>query len=174
MSALCLSCATVMLTLAGSAAAQAPRAARPDEQDFRRAVAAFWADPFAPQAADLAKVIIVFTLDTRKAMVVVDKQTLDWFGDDDRGRNLMVAYFAGSVSAQLDAGVKVNDPYSGLIQTFRLYRLIRARDETYKNARLEELLTLYKDGKLEAHLAKVKKHVPAAELDKDPEKPEKK
>jgi hypothetical protein len=129
------------------------------EKEFRRANFQLLEDPLAKNASDLAKAVVVFAMQTPKAEVMLGKKELKWFGgkEDKRGLLLFAAYVGGNTLAQLDSGVKRNEPYPGLLQLFRVYRALREKDRDYSNDDVQRLLKLHQDGRLIQHLMQEEK-----------------
>ena len=79
-----------------------------------------------------------------------------------------MAFMAGNVQAQLESGVKGNDPYSGFLQVLRVYHLVRQQDKEYKLEAVEKLLKMHKEGKLLKYALELKE-----KRDKDLKPPKK-
>lgn len=131
------------------------------EKQFRRASAMLLEDPLADGAGDLAKLALVFVMQTPKAGVMLGEEEMKWIGKDDK-RSLLLfgAYLAGNAQSQLNSGVKRNDRYSGLLSLFQVYRQLQAKDKDFKIADVDELLKLHKEDKLVAHLIELEKKKP--------------
>jgi hypothetical protein len=142
----------LVLALALPAAAQ-PEKPQVAEKDFRRALFVLLEEPAHEKNQELAKLIVAFVSQTPQAAVVLGKDELKWFGDDkERALVLMAAYTGGNAQSQLNSGVKRNDRYSGLLCVFQVYRGLRAKDARFRNAEVDALLKLHREGKLQKHL----------------------
>lgn len=131
------------------------------EQQFRRITVTFLEDPLGEKAKDMAKAIIVFTMETPDAAVVMGKEELKWIGEDkERGMLLLAAYMAGNTQAQLHSGIKRNDRYSGLLHLFQVYRTLKKNEEKFAIAEVEELLKMHRDDKLLPHLLALEEKMP--------------
>ncbi len=119
-------------------------------REFTLNLRALTDDPAGPNALALAKAIVVFVEKTDEAEVVVEKEELTWFGEPSskQGPLLLAAYLGGNTQAQLDSGHRGNDIYPGLLQLFRTYRALRARDKEFKIEAIDKLLKLHAEGKL--------------------------
>lgn len=132
------------------------------DQQFSRALTMFLEDPLNDKSKDLAKALVVFTMQTPNAAVVLGEAEITWTGkkDDDRSILLFAAYLGGNTQSQLLSGVKHNDRYSGLMSLFSVYRRLQAKDKDYKIAEIDDLRKMHADGKLLAHLAELEKNMP--------------
>jgi hypothetical protein len=132
------------------------------DQQFGRMLTVFLEDPLHEKGKDVAKALVVFTLQTPKAAVMLGEPEMKWMGKkgDDRSLLLFAAYVGGNTQAQLLTGVKQNDRYSGLVALFAVYRRLQAKDRDYKIAEVEELRKLHADGKLLGHLVELEKKTP--------------
>jgi hypothetical protein len=154
--------AASVLLLSGSAPAGDGKDKGLTDQQFDRLLAAFLEDPLQEKGKDIARALVVHTMRTPKAAVVLGEAELKWLGkkDDGRGLLLFAAYLGGNTRAQLLSGVKQNDRYSGLVALFAVYRRLQARDKGYKIPAVEELRRLHREGKLLAHLAEMERKMP--------------
>ena len=84
----------------------------------------------------------------------------------NRRRFFLAAFTAGNVRSQLDSGVCRDDPYSGLIAVFRVYRHLKKANPELTIPEVETLLELHQQGKLMEHLAKEKERL-AKEREKE-------
>jgi hypothetical protein len=139
--------------------AQEP-AKEPTEKQFRRMFVALLEDPTHAEAQNLSRAIVIYTIQTDKAAVVIGKDEMAWCKDDKRGLQLMAAYVGGNTLSQLHSGVMQNDRYSGIVMLFRVYRHFREKDKDFKIDAVEDLLKLHKDGKLLAHVVELEKKKP--------------
>jgi hypothetical protein len=151
----------LVLGLGGAGVAPAGQKKEPEvtEKEFRQANFLLMEDPLGKNAREHAKTVLVFTMQTPKAEVVLGKEELKWLGDkeDKRSTLLFAAYTAGNTLSQLDSGVKRNDPYPGLLQLFRVYRVLHERDKNYRIDEVERLLKLHQEGRLLQQLAQKEK-----------------
>src|SRR5262245_33238992 len=141
------------------------------DQQFGRALTMFLEDPLQEKGKELAKLLVVFTMQTPKAAVILGEPEMKWIGkkDDDRSLLLFAAYVSGNTRSQLLSGVKQNDRYSGLVTLFAVYQRLQDKDKKYQIAEVDELRKLHRDGKLLAHLVEMEKKMPT-KLSPDDEK----
>jgi hypothetical protein len=132
------------------------------DQQFDRLLTRFLEDPLHDKAKETAKMLIVYTLQTPKAAVMLGETEMKWIGkkEDDRSLLLFAAFVSGNTRSQLLSGVKQNDRYSGLVTLFGVYRRLQAKDKEYKIAEVDTLLKLHRDGKLLAHLVEMERKMP--------------
>jgi hypothetical protein len=132
------------------------------DQQFDRLLTRFLEDPLQEKAKEVAKLLVVYTLQTPKAAVVLGEPEMKWLGkrEDDRSLLLFAAYVSGNTRSQLLSGVKQNDRYSGLLTLFAVYRRLQAKDKGYKIAEVEKLRRLHADGQLLAHLVEMERKMP--------------
>jgi hypothetical protein len=131
---------------------------------FRQTCSVFLNDPLNPSSRDWARLIMLYTLESPNAAVVLGREELRWAGlDKEEPRNLLLlaGYAAGNIQSQLNSGVKRNDRYSGLLTLFRVYRTLCEKDNKFRVAPLESLLDLHREGKLLSHLQKMEEQKPA-------------
>jgi hypothetical protein len=131
------------------------------EKQFRRARALLLEDPLADESRELARAILIFTMETPAAAVVLGQEELQWtIKDEKRGLLLLAAYLAGNVESQLNSGVKRNDRYAGLLALFRVYRALQEKDKEFKIAAVDELLKLHRQDELVKHLQQLEEKKP--------------
>jgi hypothetical protein len=152
----------VLLATLGSIASAEDRTIKDvkiSEQTFRGVSSLLSNDPLSKSARDWSRLILLYALQTKDAMVVLDKTELAWVGlgeaDPQQSLLLVAAYAAGNIRSQLNSGVKRNDRYSGLLTLFRVYRALREKNDKFKIAEVDELLDLHRDDKLVQHLQKL-------------------
>lgn len=130
--------------------------------EFRKAVPVFMEDPASDKGKAAAKLLIIFTAQSKDVVVEIGKEETKWFGAKKEGKDekpayFLVAYIAGSALAQLDKKKGEHDPHAGLLQVFKLHDRLKKQDKEYKNAELDILQAKEKDGKLKAYLAELQK-----------------
>ena len=131
------------------------------EKEFRRATVLLLEDPLGKNGKDIARLCLLFTMQTPDAAIVLGKEEMEWVGKDkERGLLLLAAYAAGNAASQLDSGVKRNDRYAGLLYLFRVYRTLRQKDRKFKIPAVDELRKLHKEDKLVKHLLELEKKKP--------------
>jgi hypothetical protein len=131
------------------------------DQEFGRLLSMFLDDPLHEKGKAVAKGLVVFTLQTPDAAVVLGEPEMKWVGKaGDRSTLLFAAYVAGNTRAQLLTGVKQNDRYSGLMALFAVYRRLQEKDAGFKIDEVETLRKLHREGKLLEHLAELEKKAP--------------
>jgi hypothetical protein len=140
------------------------------EKQFRRAAARLLEDPLSDESRELAKAVLVFTMETPDAAVFLGQEELQWTGKEDkRSLLLLAAYLAGNVESQLNSGVKRNDRYAGLLALFRVYRALQAKDKEFKIAAVDELLKLHRQDQLVKHLLQLEQKKPTKLTPEDEE-----
>lgn len=154
--------AALVLLAPGHTRAQEKKDEGLSDQQFGRLLTVFLEDPLHEKGKDVAKGLIVFTMQSPKVAVVLGENEMKWIGkkDDDRSVLLFAAYVGGNSRAQLLTGVKQNDRYSGLLTLFSVYRQLQAKDKNFKIAEIDELRKLQAEGKLLAHLVELEKKAP--------------
>lgn len=152
----------LVLLVPASARADEKKSEELTDQQFNRLLTVFLEDPLHEKGKDIAKLLVVSTMQTPKAAVMLGEPELKWLGkkEDDRGLLLLAAYVSGNTRSQLLSGVKQNDRYSGLVTLFAVYQRLQDKDKDYKIAEVEELRKLHRDGKLLAHLVEMEKKAP--------------
>jgi hypothetical protein len=153
--------ATLVLTC-GPARADEKKDAALTEQQFGRLLTVFLEDPTDEKANEAAKLLVIFTMQTPKAAVMLGEPEMKWIGkkEDDRSKLLFAAYVGGNTRSQLLSGVKQNDRYSGLVTLFAVYQRLQDKDKEFKIAEVDELRKMHRDGKLMAHLVEMEKTMP--------------
>jgi hypothetical protein len=156
-------CRTVCMVLAlawgltATVHAQEPKS-EVTEGDFQRLTVMLIQDPTNPSAKTYAKVILVFTMQTPKAAVVLGKEELQWAGEDkEKSLLLMAAYVAGNTQSQLDSGIMRDDKYAGLLKLFHVYRKLKEAQKDFKNDAVEQLIQMHQKGTLVGHLQELEK-----------------
>ncbi len=149
----------ILFALAGAACARGQeKIPEVTEGTFRQAAVLFLEYPDGDKAADYAKVILKFAADTPRAEVLLDDQLMKWVGKDRKlGLLLLAGYLIGDVEAQIDSGVRRDDPYSGLLKLVHVHHFLKKRHADYQNPAAEELLQLHRAGRLITHLQEVQK-----------------
>jgi hypothetical protein len=145
--------------------ARADEKKKPEEltdQQFNRLLTMFLDDPLQEKGKDIARLLIIHTMQTSKAAVMLGEPEMKWIGkkEDDRSLLLFAAYLGGNTRSQLLTGVKQNDRYSGLVTLFAVYQRLQDRDKEFKITEIDALRKLHKDGKLLAHLVEMEKKMP--------------
>jgi hypothetical protein len=133
------------------------------DKSFRQISSTFMDEPLDKSNRDWARLIMLYALDAPNAALVLSGEELHWTGvdnNDPQALLLLAAYTAGNIQSQLNSGVKRNDRYSGLITLFRVYRALRDRDDKYKVAAVDELLTMHEEDRLVRHLQKLDEKKP--------------
>jgi len=163
--------AALFLAISGPSFAEEKKDDLLTDQQFGRALTMFLEDPLHEKGPELAKVLIIFTMQTPKAAVMLGESEMKWIGkkDDKRGLLLFAAYLGGNTRSQLLSGVKQNDRYSGLVTLFAVYQRLQGKDKEFKIAEVDELRKLHADGKLLAHVVEMEKKMPT-KLSPDDEK----
>jgi len=127
------------------------------DKDFRQIAALLINDPLNRAAADRSRLIVLYSLQTQSAQFLLGTSEFSWFAvekDPDRALLLLAGYLAGNIQSQLNSGVKRNDPYSGLLTLFQVYRALQKQDKRYVIAEVDDLLALHQEDKLVDHLRK--------------------
>lgn len=133
------------------------------DKSFRQISSTFLNDPLHKSAGDWSRLILLYTMQTPNAAVVLGHEELRWVGlggDEQRSLLLLAAYAAGNIQSQLNSGVKRNDRYSGLLTLFRVYRTLREQNKKFRIAAVDRLLDLHREDKLVRHLQKLEEKEP--------------
>jgi hypothetical protein len=156
--------AVVVLLGSRSAIADEPRKDAMTDEQFGRLLTVFLEDPLHKKGKELARLLIIHTMQTPNAAVVLGETELKWIGkkEDDRSLLLCAAYVGGNTRSQLLSGVKQNDRYSGLVTLFAVYRRLQDKDPEYKIAEVDDLRKRHGEGKLLAQLVEMEKKSPTA------------
>jgi hypothetical protein len=159
-------CLSVLLViLGGSSRAEDKRGKGPKITDktFRQVSYLLVEDPSNKSARDWSRLVLLYTMQTPNAAVVLGSEEMRWADMGKENPNsllLLAAYAAGNIQAQLNSGVKRNDRYSGLLTLFRVYRTLQEKDEKFKIAEVDDMLALHQEDKLVAHLQKLEEKRP--------------
>src|SRR5437016_4602131 len=72
------------------------------DQQFGRLLTTFLEDPLHEKAKEVAKMLVVYTLQTPKAAVMLGETELKWMGkkEDERSLLLFAAYASGNTQSQ--------------------------------------------------------------------------
>jgi hypothetical protein len=124
------------------------------EETLRRAVSTFLKQPTSSASKHSARTILKFAEESEDVSVLISRKAVPWVGGKkyEHREILLCAFIAGNVLSQLDSGVNANDPYSGLIKVFRVYRYLKKRKKGYTVPEVERLLAMHKEGKLMRYL----------------------
>lgn len=157
---------TVML-LAVVSAARSDERKKPgvtiSDQNFRQISSTLLNDPGHRSAGDWSRLILLYTMQTSSAAVVLGSEEMHWVALDPGERRcllLLAAYAAGNIQSQLNSGVKRNDRYSGLLTLFRVYRVLQEQDAKFKILAVDRLFSLHREDKLLEHLRKLDEKKP--------------
>jgi hypothetical protein len=152
----------LVLLVPASALADEKKDKELTDQQFGRLLTMFLEDPLHEKGKEFAKLLIVYTMQTPKAAVMLGVPEMKWIGKKEDGRSLLLfaAYVSGNTRSQLLSGVKHNDRYSGLVTLFAVYQRLQDKHKEYKIAEVDELQKLHGDGKLLAHLVEMEKKMP--------------
>src|SRR5262245_25233227 len=148
---------SALLCLASIGTAQSQT---PSEAAVRRAISTFCDAPLSTKGRAAPKTILEFGEASDAVLITISPGYVPWTRADKKYENselLLAAYVAGNVLGQLDSGVKGNDAYSGMIQVFRVYRHLKAKDASFKVPEIEDYLEMHRKGELAVHFAKVAK-----------------
>ena len=159
----CLSVLLIGMVSAVGAEERKKPGVKVSDKSFRQIGSTFLNDPSNKSARDWSRLIMLYTLDSPNAVIVLGEDEWNWAGldkDDPRALLLLAAYSTGNMVSQLNSGVKRNDRYSGLIALFHVYRTLREADEKFKVAAVDELLALHDDDKLLPYLRELDKKKP--------------
>jgi hypothetical protein len=165
--------AVVFSTCAGGAFA-----AVPTKHEVLRAIAVIEKSVSSPEAADAAKLIVVYAQLSDDVMVDIGPDQLPWLGESwgmDREKEaacqsmLMAAFVAGNVKSQIKNDKTEDDTYSGWILAIDAYHRLRAK-YPFRSPAIEALAKMQAEGKLLEHARDV--HMKSEEEDSDtPRKP---
>jgi len=126
------------------------------EEAVRSAIETFLQNPTVP--SESARTIALFTEESDAVHVIVNLDVSCTYLREKYGHTgeLMMAFVAGNIRSQLDSGIYGDDPYSGLLAVFRVYRHLKKANTDWTIPEVETLLDLHRQGKLAEHLAKEK------------------
>jgi len=128
------------------------------EESVRSAIESFLQNPAAAAESELT--IAQFMEKNDAVHIFIDLNGYcSWLRADkeyDHKTTLMIAFTTGNIRSQLDSGVCRDDPYSGLLTVFRVYRHLKKANPEWTIPEIENLLELHRQGKLMEHLAKEK------------------
>jgi hypothetical protein len=152
----CMALSSMLLAILSAtlATASVPPAASPGDSELRQAVTTLAEKPLSPEGAAAAMAITAFANASEDVVVTLSEAALPWMKQPDtpHAELLLAAYIGGNVLGQLDAGVTGNDPWSGVLQVFRVYRALKAADPKARVASIESLQDEARRGKLAARL----------------------
>jgi hypothetical protein len=152
--------------------------ATPTKHEVLQAIAVMEKSVSSPEAAEAAKLIVVYAQMSDDVMVDIGPDQLPWVNEAwGLGKTreaalqsmLMAAFVAGNVKSQIKNDRAEDDTYSGWIFVIETYRRLRAK-EPFQSASIEDLAKLQAEGKLLQHARDV--HMRSEEGDPDaPKKP---
>ena len=131
----------------------------PSVDSVLQAIRTFSDDPLSDAGKVAWRTIALFSIESDSVTVVVSSGVVPWMGREreyPHSTILLAAFVAGNIRSQLYSGVNRDDPYSGLIQVFWTYRLLKEKDRTFSIPGIEELLELHRKGELMKHLLEVR------------------
>ena len=123
-----------------------------------KAIAEFREHPLSEEGRFAAGKVITFAEQSPDVTVHIANPLVPWLHDgiDERYRSLMLgAYIAGNVQSQLDHGAKKDDPYSGMLVVFEVYRQIKKADKGCHIPEIEKFMELDVKEELKVHLERV-------------------
>lgn len=145
----------LLLPASAAAAADEPKGPKLSEKNFRDISSLLMSDPLNKSARDWSRLVMLYTLQTSDAVVILGRDELRWIDSDGKyGTVLLAAYLSGNIQSQLNSGVKRNDRYAGLLSLFRAYRALRENDKDFKIPQVDDLLSLQQEDRLLKHLQK--------------------
>jgi len=150
----------------------------PTKHEVLKAISVMEKNVSGPEAAEAAKLIVVYAQLSDDVMVDIGPDQLPWVGEDwSLGRDrqaacqsmLMAAFVAGNVKSQIKNDKAEDDTYSGWIFVIETYNRLRSKD-SFRSPSIENLAKMQAEGKLLQHARDV--HNKAEEEDSDtPKKP---
>lgn len=153
-------------------------AATPTKHEVLRAISVMEKSVSSPEAADAAKLIVVYAQVSDDVMVDIGPEQLPWvnetwgLGRDREGAcqsMLMAAFVAGNVKSQIKNDKAEDDTYSGWIFVIDTYHRLREKN-SFRSPSIEALARMQAEGKLLQHARDV--HMKSEEEDSDaPKKP---
>lgn len=130
------------------------------EADARKAIATFCEQPLSSEGRAAVRTLLNFAEASDRVLITTSPEFTPWIREDktyDHSSLLTGAYIAGNVLSQLDSGVRGNDPYSGIIQVFRVYRHLKSKAAPFEVAEIEDLLEIHRRGELGDRFAEIAK-----------------
>jgi len=78
------------------------------DQQFGRLLTLFLEDPLHEKGKDIARMLVVYTMQTPKAAVMMGENEMKWIGkkEDNRSLLLFAAYLSGNTRSQLLSGFR--------------------------------------------------------------------
>lgn len=123
------------------------------------AVSIFEKDPLGAEGKKALAIIIIYAEKSPDALIVISPEVTPWIngkGNDEYNPVLIGSFIAGDLKSQLESGKKEDDAYSGLLQTFKVYKLIKEKDKDFNLPELDKLIKLKAEGKLKNFLLEKK------------------
>jgi hypothetical protein len=148
----------------------------PTKHEVLQAIAVMEKSVSSPEAADAAKLVVVYAQLSDDVMVDIGPEQLPWVNEAwDLGRDresacqtmLMASFVAGNVKSQIKNDKAEDDTYSGWIFVISTYRRLQAK-EPVRSPSIEALAKMQADGRLLQHARDV--HMRSEEEDSDSQK----
>lgn len=133
--------------------------ATPTRHEVLQAIAVMEKSVSSPEAAEAAKLIVVYAQVSDDVMVDIGPDQLPWVNeawDLDKDREgalksmLMAAFVAGNVKSQIKNDRAEDDTYSGWIFVIETYHRLRAK-KPFRSPSIEALARLQAEGRLLQH-----------------------
>jgi hypothetical protein len=114
-------------------------------------------DPLFRNGNAAMKTIVRFVDSNEDYRIVFDAKLHSWITAEPQSKyaeQLMLAFIAGNLRAQLETGVTTDDTYSGLVFMFRVYKNIKMLDKELTNNIIEKQIEAYRSGNLSEYIKK--------------------
>jgi hypothetical protein len=133
--------------------------AMPTVKEVRAAIDAIERSPLTAQEAGHIGTVMAFAQESPDVIILMDPELTAFAGNqaDKHAPLLMSAFIAGNIKGQLNNKKAKDDSYSGLQTVFKVYHVIQASEKEYKNASIDNLEALDKQGKLKAKVEEAQK-----------------
>ena len=151
-------------------------AATPTKHEVLRAISVMEKSVSSPEAAEAAKLIVVYAQVSDDVMVDIVPEQLPWINETwGLGREreaacqsmLTASFVAGNVKSQIKNDKVEDDTYSGWIFVIDTYHRLREKN-SFRSPSIEALATMQAEGKLLQHARDV--HMKSEEEDSDAQK----
>jgi hypothetical protein len=140
------------------------------KETVKEAISIFDKEPLSDEGKKALAIIILFAEGSKDVMIVISPEVAPWVCDKNSAKHnssLIGAFIAGNLKSQLESGKKESDPYSGLLETFRIYKLIKEKDKKFNSPEIDKLMKLKAENKLKDFLKKENSKTPEKETEKN-------
>lgn len=112
-------------------------------------------DPLFRNGNAAMKTIVRFVESNEDYRIVFNAKLHSWITakpESKYAEQLMLAFIAGNLKAQLETGITTDDTYSGLVFMFRVYKNIKMLDKELTNNVIEKQIEAYRAGNLSDYI----------------------